>query len=402
MPRNRWSVVFAGVSILMCLGVAYSWGVFLVPIDMDMGWGRAKISLAVSILLLVFSVFMAVGGWLEKRIGPHNTAGWGGLLVGSGWILASLAHSPLALYLCYGGLAGIGTGLSYMPSISSGMKAFPEKKGLVTGLIVFGFGFGTAFLSPAMTHMIGSYGWRRTMLFCGLLFGLTIVVASRFLRPPAAAAGPSAALHQEDRASLSPREMMRTGAFKIMFLTYFMAMVAGMMAIGHLVAFSMDKGFSGMQAAFALTVLSIFNGAGRILSGYASDRWGARRTLLVLFGVIGSAMFALYHAGDLPLTYLFAAVVGLCFGGFLAVYPPLTADYFGRRDFAVNYGLIFIGYGLGCFLGPLAGGLAHDAAKSYLAAFYAAGALALLGGLVVFLFLRAPGEGTPVGPSRLG
>lgn len=386
----------------MCLGVAYSWGVFLVPIDQDMGWGRARISLAVSILLLVFSVFMAVGGWLEKRIGPHNTAGLGGLLVGSGWLLASFSQSPLALYLCYGVLAGMGTGLSYMPSISTGIKAFPEKKGLVTGLIVFGFGFGTAFLSPVMTHLIRSYGWRATMLFCGLLFGLTIAVASRFLRLPAATADPAAALLQEDRASLSPAEMMRTGSFKIMFVTYFMAMVAGMMTIGHLVALSTDKGFTGMQAAFGLTVLSIFNGAGRILSGYVSDRWGARRTLLVLFGLIGSAMFVLYHAGNLPLIYLFSAVIGLCFGGFLAVYPPLTADYFGRRDFAVNYGLIFIGYGLGCFLGPLAGGLAYDAAKSYLMSFYAAGALALLGGFVVYFFLKAPGERSPAESSRIG
>lgn len=117
MDKSRWGVVIAGLIILMCLGVAYSWGVFLTPIEKDLGWKRAQISLAVSILLLVFSVFMVVGGICEKKYGPRITATIGGVLVSLGWMAASYSHSRLWLYLSYGIVVGIGTGLSYMPSI---------------------------------------------------------------------------------------------------------------------------------------------------------------------------------------------------------------------------------------------------------------------------------------------
>jgi OFA family oxalate/formate antiporter-like MFS transporter len=168
-------------------------------------------------------------------------------------------------------------------------------------------------------------------------------------------------------------------------------MIAGMMTIGHLIAFLADKNFNAMQGALALTFLSIFNGVGRVACGHASDIWGGKKILCVLFAVIGFAMFVLFHSEILPVIYALSIVIGLCFGGFLAVYPALTAEYFGRRDFAINYGLIFIGYGTGCFLGPLIGGWVHDAAQNYRAAFYFAGALALLGGILIHFLLRKPG-----------
>ncbi|MBN1586044.1 MAG: OFA family MFS transporter [Candidatus Omnitrophica bacterium] len=386
----RWSVVVGGVSILMCLGVAYAWGVFLIPIDQEMGWGRAKISFAVSVLLLVFSVFMVIGGLLEKKIGPRKTAGTGGILVGLGWVLASLSHTPIALYLSYGVIAGIGTGLSYMPSIASGIKWFPEKKGLVTGIIVFGFGFGTAFLSPLITKLINTYGWRTTMAVCGIAFGLIITSAAQLLKSPPVPDSVKGGGAIND-AAFSPMEMLKTGSFWIMFVTYFISMVAGMMTIGHLIAFIADKGFDAMQGALALTILSIFNGAGRVVFGYASDIWGGKKILIFLCASIGLAMFALYPAGVLPVIYALSMAIGLCFGGFLAVYPALTAEYFGQRDFAVNYGLIFIGYGIGCFFGPVMGGWVHDMTKSYLVAFYFAGGIALIGSLLICLFLNKPG-----------
>jgi MFS transporter, OFA family, oxalate/formate antiporter len=386
---NRWSVVIAGVVILMCLGVAYSWGVFLVPIDREMNWGRAKISFAVSMLLLVFSVFMVIGGLLEKKIGPRKTAGIGGILVGSGWLLASFSRTPITLYLSYGVLAGIGTGLSYLPSIAGGIKWFPEKKGLITGIIVFGFGFGTAFLSPLITNLINVYGWRTTMVACGIIFGLVITLAAQFLNTPPIPDSVNNECTIND-AAFSPMEMLKTNSFRVMFITYFISMVAGMMTIGHLIAFITDKGFNAMQGALALTVLSIFNGVGRIAAGYVSDFLGGKKTLVLLFAFIGSAMFVLYHSGVLSVIYVLCALIGLCFGGFLAVYPALTAEYFGCRDFAVNYGLIFMGYGIGCFLGPLMGGWVHDATKSYISAFYFAGAVALIGSLLIHFFLKQP------------
>jgi MFS family permease len=169
-------------------------------------------------------------------------------------------------------------------------------------------------------------------------------------------------------------------------------MVAGMMTIGHVVAFAMGQGLSSIQGAFALTVLSVFNGVGRVLAGYLSDLWGGKKALILLFCMIGTGMFLFFHATGIGVFYLLSALIGLCFGGFLAVYPPLTAEHYGRRHFSVNYGLVFIGYGSGCFLGPLAGGLVYDYFQSYMIAFYASGILALLGGAIVWFRLKDPGQ----------
>jgi MFS transporter, OFA family, oxalate/formate antiporter len=290
-----------------------------------------------------------------------------------------------------------------MPSISSGIRWFPDKKGLVTGIIIFGFGFGTAFLSPILTRLINMYGWRSTMIFCGITFGIIINLAARFLRTPAISnSEKDSGRNDKDEKVFSPSEMLKTGTFKIMFLTYFMSMIAGMMTIGHLIAFIADKNFNAMQGAFALTVLSIFNGIGRVVFGHASDIWGGKKILILLFTLIGSAMFALYHSGTLPVIYALSMVIGLCFGGFLAVYPALTAEYFGCRDFCVNYGLIFIGYGSGCFLGPLIAGWVHDLTNSYMAAFYFAGALAFIGGVLIYFSLKRYHHETKIMGSTCG
>jgi len=387
--NNRWGVVIASVVILMCLGVAYSWGVFLIPIDQEMGWGRTKISFAVSILLLVFSVFMSISGLLEKKIGPHFTASIGGILIGLGWIGASFSQTTLWLYLFYGIIAGIGTGLCYMPALSCGIKWFPEKKGLITGIIVFGFGFGTAFLSPLAIQLINCFGWRTTMLSYGIAFGCIILLAAQYLKIPDINPQQNQ-IENRDEANYTPIQMMKTSVFKILFFTYFLAMVAGMLTIGHISAFLSDLQFSAIQAACSLTILAIFNGLGRVSFGYFSDILGRKTTLITLFLIMGISMVLLNVSHHLFFIYMITALIGLCFGGFLVVYPSLIADYFGVVDFSINYGIIFIGYGIGCFVGPILGGYIYDLTKHYMIAFNIAALCAFLGSGLIFWFCKKP------------
>jgi OFA family oxalate/formate antiporter-like MFS transporter len=389
-PKKRYLVVAAGVLTMLCLGVAYAWGVFIRPIEKELGWSRAEISLAVSILLLVFSGFMLVGGILEKKFGSRATVSLGGVLMAAAWIGSSFAHSPLWLYAFYGLLGGMATGLCYMAAVVCGIKWFPHKKGLITGIIIFGFGFGSAILSPGMTQLIKFFGWRQAMLYGGIGFGGLIVLSAQFLKSPSHIVTTGAAQQEVTENSFNYLEMLKTSSFWLLFLTYFAAMIAGMMTIGHVVAFATDRGLTAMQGAFALTVLAIFNGLGRILAGYLSDIWGGKKILISLFVIIGFGMFIFSLAASPFMFYGIAALIGICFGGFLAVYPPLTANYFGSKNFSINYGLMFIGYGSGCFLGPVIGGIVHDIMKSYHVAFYASGILAILGAVVVLIFLRKP------------
>ncbi|WP_456441780.1 MFS transporter, partial [Caldithrix abyssi] len=184
-------------------------------------------------------------------------------------------------------------------------------------------------------------------------------------------------------------EMVTTGAFKVICLPYVFAMVAGMMAIGHIAAFVEDCGYSTIQAAFGITILSIFNGIGRVAAGSISDRIGRKSVLIILFFIIGLAVFLFNMELTLYLIYLNAAIIGFCFGGFLAVYPPLTADYFGAKNFGVNYGLVFVGYGAGCFVGPWLGGYIYDISGLYRWAFSLAGGLAIMGGIIIYFLLKS-------------
>jgi len=374
--------------------VAYAWGIFLVPISGEFGWTRASVSLAVSVLLLTFSVFMPIGGLCEKKIGPGMTAAAGGILVCAGWILASFTKSLLWLYMTYGILAGIGTGLSYLPAISTGIKWFPDKKGMVTGIIIFGFGFGSAFLAPAGTKMIINYGWRTTMLIYGIFFGALISFSSCFLKTPpknwVPALNRNGTFACKKNVDFTPSQMLREKTFRFVFLTYFIAMVAGMMTIGHIIPFLGDRGYSAMQSAFAVTILAMFNGLGRISGGALSDRMGTGKTLVSIFLIIGTAVFFLSFLPSLFLIYAAAGIIGLCFGGFLSVYPAMTCDYFGVENFGINYGFVFIGYGMGCFIGPWFGGIIYDAMGNYLIAFATAGIMALIGGATAFYQLKGP------------
>ena len=390
-PAHRWLVVIGGLLIIMCLGVAYSWGVFLMPIASEFGWGRGETSLAMSILLLVFSVFMVIGGMCEKRYGPKVTATLGGIFVCLGWVLAYFTESLLWLYITYGMLAGIGTGLGYLPSISTGVKWFPDKRGLVTGIVIFGFGFGSAFLAPLAVRFIEVYGWRMTMLIYGAGFGAIIIGAAQLLKAPPENWKPSGWIPPQNARikvtahDFSPMEMLKTSTFKLLFATYFLSMVAGMMTIGHIVAFAGDIGYTKMQSAFVLTVLAIANGFGRIIFGAISDKMGRANTLTFIFGLIGVSMLLLYHMTTLFALYMIAGIIGLCFGGFLTVYASTTADFFGTKNFGTNYGLVFLSYGAGCFAGPWIGGMVYDARGGYFLAFTIAGILALVAGAATYL-----------------
>ncbi len=380
----------------MCLGVVYAWGVFLLPIATEFGWGRGPISLAVSILLLTFSGFMVVVSMVQRRYGVRLTAMAGGAFVSMGWILAHFTESLLWLYATYGVLAGIGTALSYMPSISAGIKWFPDKRGLVSGIVVFGFGFGAALFAPLATHLVELYGWRTTMLVLGAGFGLAITCAAQLLKePPEGWTPPGWTPTKDDEVAatsydFTPKETLKTTTFALMFLTFAISMVAGMMAIGHIAAFAEDVGYTAAQAALALTILAIGNGSGRIIFGAASDKMGRTNTLALLFTTIGVTMLALYYMTPLFALYAAALLIGLCFGGFLAVYPPTTADLFGTKNFGTNYGLVSVGYGTGCFIGPWLGGTIFDITGSYFVAFAIAGVLALVGAIVVYLFIKPP------------
>jgi len=306
-------------------------------------------------------------------------AGWtvvaGGLLLGLGFIATSfLATSPLMLYLTYGVLVGAGVGLAYGMPLAAGVKWFPQKKGLVSGIVMFGFGFGSLLLAPIANWLIGSQGIMSSFLYLGIAFAVVISVGASLLRnPPEAAKGTAKAAAKE--VELGPIAALKTPSFWMLWLMFSFAAAAGLMVIGNLagfakLSFATQHGMTAEAAAslgaLLVGVTAVFNGLGRILAGWASDRFGRTKVMLVVFVCQAAFMANVVFVSGFSPWALFAlmALIGICFGANFSLFPATSADYFGTRNAGVNYGLLFTAYGVGGIFGPQAMAYILDAAKA--------------------------------------
>ena len=364
-----WKVVAGGVLINLMLGVTYTWSVFAGPLVEKFGWSQTEVQLAFSVMLASFALSMIPAGMLIDRRGPRAVALAGGLLLAAGFIATGLfAQTPLLLYITYGLVAGAGVGLAYGTPISAGMKWFEKGKGLVSGIIVFGFGFGSLLLAPVAKELIVTQGIQQAFLLLGVVFAAVISLGAMLLRNPPEYKPAALARGFGAFGILKKRE------FWLLWAMFALSSAAGLMVIGNLATFAKlsftathgmnaDDAFS--LAALAVGVLAVFNGAGRIFAGWLSDRIGRTKTMLLMFGIQAVAVASIVAAGSLSPWMLFAVmcIVGLCFGANFSLFPAATADYFGTSNSGVNYGLVFTAYGFGGIVGPQLMAMMLDASK---------------------------------------
>ena len=391
-PRvlNRWLRVAGGVAMNLCFGAAYAWSVFLGPLQSEFGWTRAEVSVAFTVSIACISLGVLIGGRWQDRKGPAPVALTGAVLFSAGMFLSQYTHALWWLYVFYGVLVGFASGVGYTCPLAVGMKWFPDKRGLVTGIMVMGYGAGGALIAPLAGLLIHWYGWRHAFAFLGIGCFFVTVAGSFFLRNPpegwkpagwtAPAPGEGAFRTLHDYA---PLEMMRTGTFLRLWPAYALGTTAGLMVIGHLAAFAQGAGFSRPDAAISVGILAIGNGCGRIGSGWLSDHIGRTKTLALVMGV--TAVLLLLEPGVSTRWFLFVSVflIGYCYGSQLAVVPSATADFFGVRNLGNNYGVVVTAWGTAGIIGPMLGGWIYDAAGSYASAFRIAALLALLAALLV-------------------
>lgn len=392
---NRWWVVVGALVIQISLGAVYIWSVFQTPLmEQFPTWTETQVTLPAQIVLAAFALAVIFGGRIQDRLGPRLVATAGGLILGIGMILARFsgalepASALVWLIFTYSILGGLGIGIAYVCPIATCVKWFPDKRGLVTGLAVAGFGAGAFFFAPLARALtcgdtyqllnvplfnIPQVGVFNAFMVLGIIFLVVVVAGAQMLRNPPKGYVPAGWVppvpKTQDTArntEYSPSEMLRTPTFWLLWITYFAGCTAGLQVIMKASpiwqSFTLEtlsspiseEAFLGVATAgaMAVSILAIFNSIGRILWGKISDSLDRKTTLMIMFLICGVTMMSLDWMRIYPLYLIGISIVGLCFGGYLSLYPALTADYFGTRHIGANYGWMFSAYGAGGIFGP--------------------------------------------------
>lgn len=378
---NRWRVVVGGVSMNLALGSLYAWSVFVLPLEQEFTWTRAQTSWVFTIAIVTFAVTFIFAGRMQDVRGPRLCAFLGAVLVSLGFFLASFTASLTYLYLMFA-VVGAGNGFGYAAPMPVASKWFPDKRGLVIGLMVGGYGAGSAIIGPVASSLIQSMGWRPTFRLLGVVFFVMGMIGTWLLTNPPAGYRPrgwTPPATAAARRDFSTVEMLRTLQFYELWLAYCLGATAGLMTISQLVPFARSAGLGPAAATFAITVGAFGNAGGRILSGWLSDRMGRLTTLCVMVLASAVAMPALFiWRQEVLLFYILVAVVYWCYGTQLSVFASATADLYGTRNLGLNYGILFTAWGAAGILGPMIAARVYDASGGYRYAFYAASGLALV------------------------
>jgi OFA family oxalate/formate antiporter-like MFS transporter len=385
---NRWLIAIAGMVIMLCSGAVYIWGVFQGPLAKMFGWSQATTALTFSITLGIFALGTIVGGRIQDKIGPREVASVGGLMIGLGVFLASFTTADKAwiLYSTYGVIMGFGVGMIYTPVIACMSKWFPDKKGMITGLVVGSLGGGGLVFTPIAKSLVVSSGVLGTFAIFGISFGIIIIGAAQFLKNPPAgytpvgwtppAAGSAAAATAA--SNYTPGEMIKTPQFYLLSLILLIGCMSGLMVIPFGKILALQAGLSDAVATSAIMLISIGNAGGRFIWGATSDKIGRVRTLMILLLVSGVTMLFLNAAVGV-MSLIGIGIVAFCYGGFLGTMPATIAEFFGAKNLGVNYGLVLLFFSASAVGAPLVSAMAKDATGNFKSAFLIGGVASLIG-----------------------
>jgi OFA family oxalate/formate antiporter-like MFS transporter len=399
--RGRWWIVVAAVLIQLALGAVYAWSVFNVPLQEQFGWSKAQAVLPFEVAIGTIFIGSLIGGRIQDRVGPRPVALGGAVLYSVGIMLASLVSSPGQLWLLvltYGALGGIGLGAAYITPIAMLVKWFPDRRGLITGIAVAGFGFGAVITAPVAKALLNGTD-DKPSVFLPLGIGYLVAAvagASLFRNPPPGYRVPGFEPAQTGHAVAGTRVYTLAEALRIpqwYLLTAVLALntACGIAFISQAAdATTSVTGATAATAAGLVGLLGLFNGAGRIAWAALSDRIGRMRAFLGMLGLQALCFFILPHASAFALFAVLAALVYLAYGGGFGTMPATAADFFGTPNAGAIYGAMIVAWSIGGVVGPLATALLYESSgKHYTVPFTVIAIVALLA-LALPLVTRMP------------
>lgn len=403
-------VVVAGIGINLALGVLYTWSIFKAAIKESVitgeaggfQWDMASLNDPYAICCLVFAFTMILAGKCQDTIGPRKTAIIGGILVGTGFVWISQTTAYLSWLLGFGVLVGAGIAFGYAAATPPAMKWFPPNKtGLIAGLVVSGFGLASVYTAPLAKYLLDIWGLQQSMLFFGIAFLIIVSTLAIFLTNPpdgfvaegfierrGCLKGNKEDRHKIKDVDMSPREMLQSINFKILWILYFIGAGVGLMVIGSVAGMASEN--LGDSAFWAVATLALGNTGGRIVAGMLSDQVGRKQTLIAVFILQAFLMFLAIPitqnamTGVASLLFL-TAFIGFNYGANLAIFPSFTKDLWGSKNFGINYGLLFTAWGVGGFVMSRGSQSLQANFDSFTLSFMMAGVLLLAGAGLTFL-----------------
>lgn len=416
VPLKGWVTTLSGTTINLCLGILYAWSIWkkaLVNVELagqpmtglNAGWTYLTNSQAAtpfSICVILFALLMIPGGRLQDKFGPKIGATAGGLFLAGGCILAGLMKSQLGLILGFGILGGIGMGLGYAAPTPAALKWFgPHKRGLISGMVVAGYGGAAIYIGGLGQFFIDRYGISGSFIGLGLLFAIVCILGGQLLftppagyQPPAPKKAMTGANTDVTRHDWTPGEIFRSWQFYALVAMFMISTQSGLLIIanaaGLLNKAAGDVPFLMANAWILVSFGGVVNAAGRVGTGFYSDKIGRVNAYCLNSALSAVCMFALPYiiAGqNVLLLFLVVGIAYWQYGGGLALMPSFTADFYGSKCLGFNYGLVFLGWGMGFFM-PSLGGTIEDLTGSLRWAFYMSAGLLILGVLLALMIRR--------------
>ena len=395
---NRWTIVIAAIFMQLALGAVYAWSVFVLPLQkINPKWNVTQVTLTFTIAIFFLGIGSTIGGfWMDKK-GPRIVASAAGVCYGLGVFLSGFAGTNLTwLWITYGVLGGLGMGLGYIVPVATLVKWFPDRRGLITGLAVGGFGAGALITAPAATALIASVGVYSTFSILGVIYFIFVISAAQFYKNPPAGYKPAgwepSAVQVGQRSSrdFTLGEALHTWQWYALWAILCLNVSAGIMLISQ--ASPMAQGITGVSATVAaglVSTIAIFNGGGRVFWAWLSDMITRRRVFITMFLLQFVLFLLMTQTRSFAIFTVLALLVALCYGGGFGTMPSFCADYFGPKYTGFVYGTMITAWGVGGILGPILIARIKDLTDGYTSAMYIIAAVMLVS-TVLPLIVRPP------------
>jgi len=400
---NRIIPVIASVAIQFCIGAAYIWSVFQSYLiitkatpDALFNWPPTYGTLAYSLVLGCLGIGGMLGGKIQRRYSMRVVVITSGVLTGLGFFLAQFTaeSTPWFLWLTYGIMGGLGMGISYTNTISCCQKWFPDKKGLIGGIVVSALGFGGFAFTPLTEYLISIYGVLHTFGILGIIILIIGLTGSFFIKNPPEGFMPQGWTPPAPKPGqiikdFSVKEALHTPQFYMVALAFMCATSSGAMMtpMAKILGLQTGSGLTREAAISGVMIISIFNAFGRIFWGGLSDKFGRKITLTLLSCITIASIIGVGFAHSYAILILIG-LIGFSFGGFLGVFPALAADFWGSKNFGTIYGMVLIGFGIGVIISSFT--VASLSARNAFTTAFIIAAIAAATGLVIISFTKQP------------